>query len=182
MRHASSSLPPPPAGHSVLFESEVIIEYLAELFRPPVYRAIQPTDPVARARSRFVSRVVDLYIGPHTPVLYARQPEAVVAAAVQAMHRYLDLLENLHPSPLFTAEPRPVAGDLALGLFLVHAELLGKRLGLTPFEGRPHLRAFYDRLLKDADFARISKETDEGFAAARAALKATASKPAANKL
>ena len=103
-------------------------------------------------------------------------------AAVQAMHRYLDLLENLHPSPLFTAEPRPVAGDLALGLFLVHAELLGKRLGLTPFEGRPHLRAFYDRLLKDADFARISKETDEGFAAARAALKATASKPAANKL
>jgi len=155
-----------------IFESEVILEWAADMFRPPVFRAILPADPVARARSRFVSRIVDLYIGPHTPVLYNRFPEAHVREAVQNIHKYLDLLEGLGPDPLFTPERRPVAGDLAVGAFLLHAELLGQRIGLTPFEGRPKLRAFYDRLLKDPDFAKVKQENIDAFAQARAAAKA----------
>jgi glutathione S-transferase len=160
-------------GHTrVLLESEVIIEYLADTFRPPVFRAIQPADPRARARSRLVSRLVDLYIGPHTMALYTRLPDAAQRNAVQEMHRYLDMLEALGPDPLFTKEPRPVAGDLALGLFLAHAELLGRRIQLMQWEARPRLRAFYDRLLKDPDFARIVQQNVDAFAAVRAAAKA----------
>ena len=156
----------------MLIESEVIIEYFGDLFRPPMYRSIQPLDAVARARSRTVSRVVDLYIGPHTPVLYTRLSEAATREAVDQLHKQLDLLEGFGPAPLFTSAARPVAGDLAVGLFLVHAELLGGRIGLTPFAGRPKLRAFYDRLLADADFAKVRQQNIDAFAAARAAAKA----------
>jgi len=165
-----------------LIESEIIIESLADLCKPPVFKHILPSTPLARARSRLVSRVVDLYLGPHTAVLYNfRMAPADQAVALKSIHKVFDQLEALKPDPYFSTESRLAPGDLAVGLAVVHAEHMGKqRLGLAVLEGRPALRAWYDRLLRDPDFAKVRQENmdalDKLFAAAYAKFNAAKTK------
>ena len=85
-------------------ESEVIVEYLEEVFPQP---AMLPVDPRQRAESRWLSRFHDLYLGPQLSTLYfalsdgrAQQPD--FAVEVDRLYQLLDILESrISPSPFF---------------------------------------------------------------------------------
>ena len=69
-------------GGRHVIESEVICEYLEELHPEP---SILPGDAVARAHVRTVSRVMDLYVGPETSVMFRQlNPATRDADAVEA--------------------------------------------------------------------------------------------------
>ena len=69
-------------GGRHVIESEVICEYLEELHPEP---SILPGDALARAHARTVSRVLDLYVGPETSVMFRQlNPATRDAAAVEA--------------------------------------------------------------------------------------------------
>jgi len=69
-------------GSRHVIESEVICEYLEELHPEP---SILPGDALARAHARTVSRVVDLYVGPESSVMFRQMnPATRDAAAVEA--------------------------------------------------------------------------------------------------
>jgi glutathione S-transferase len=69
-------------GGRHVIESEVICEYLEELHPEP---SILPGDARARAHARTVSRVLDLYVGPETSVMFRQlNPATRDAAAVEA--------------------------------------------------------------------------------------------------
>jgi len=68
-------------GSRHVIESEVICEYLEELHPEP---SILPGDALARAHARTVSRVVDLYVGPESSVMFRQMnPATRDAAAVE---------------------------------------------------------------------------------------------------
>ncbi|KAI8466136.1 MAG: hypothetical protein J3K34DRAFT_524807 [Monoraphidium minutum] len=69
------------AGAAVLYESEVILEWLEDAFPHP---PLLPADPLARAQARLVSRFHDLYLEPALRRLYplvGPSPDAGAAAA-----------------------------------------------------------------------------------------------------
>jgi glutathione S-transferase len=69
-------------GARHVIESEVICEYLEELHPEP---SILPGDALARAHARTVSRVVDLYVGPETSIMFRQlNPATRDATAVES--------------------------------------------------------------------------------------------------
>lgn len=62
-------------------ESEVIVEYLEDRYPEP---ALLPRTPKARARSRWLSRFHDLYLGPQLAAVKKRASVASVLEAAEA--------------------------------------------------------------------------------------------------
>ena len=71
-------------GHCIP-ESETICEYLEEVGGG---KAGLPADPMERATSRTISRVVDLYIAPHTSTFFTQMNPAKRDAQVVSKHAY----------------------------------------------------------------------------------------------
>ncbi len=102
-------------------ESETICEYLEEAGggKPGL-----PEDPLERATSRVVSRIVDLYIAPHTSTFFQQMNPAtrdadVVAAASEALNKGLGYLEHfMGPGP-FCVGAEPTLGDCAAAPYLM---------------------------------------------------------------
>lgn len=164
-----------------LFESEAINEYLAEICRPPVFVPLMPESPEERALARAFTRLVDLYLAPHMPLLWTRMDEAAAAKALEGINNTLNTLEGLIQGPLVTSARRPVLADAAIGSMLIHIEIFGGRVNLKPLESRPKMRLLYETLLKDVAFAKVRQETMDDVARMRKALKA-ASANSSNKL
>ncbi len=102
-------------------ESETICEYLEEAGggKPGL-----PEDPLERATSRVVSRIVDLYVAPHTSTFFQQMNPAtrdadVVAAAGEALNKGLGYLEHfMGPGP-FCVGAEPTLGDCAAAPYLM---------------------------------------------------------------
>lgn len=107
-------------GHCIP-ESETICEYLEEAAGG---NAGLPEDPLERATSRTISRIVDLYIAPHTSTFFsqmnpAKRDAAVVAAATEALNKGLGYLEHfMGPGP-FCVGAEPTLGDCAAAPYLM---------------------------------------------------------------
>ena len=83
------TLPAIQIGDWVLSESEAINEFLEEQFAQP---PMLPTEPMARARVRFVSRLHDLYLEPAVRALFEQVRPQVRDAQVVASLRSKVLL------------------------------------------------------------------------------------------
>lgn len=98
-----------------VFESEVICEYLEEKSPQP---PLLPADPAGRARSRTVSRAVDLYVLPGLLGLLGQlnpttRDSAVVEEKLAELRRGLDGLEKLLKGP-YALGPELTLADCAL--------------------------------------------------------------------
>ncbi|MEN9374180.1 MAG: hypothetical protein RIR79_1732 [Pseudomonadota bacterium] len=109
-------------------ESEVIVEYLEERYPQP---ALLPSTPQDRARSRWLSRFHDLYLGPQLSTLYfalydgrAGKPE--FAVEVDKLHELVALLESqINPAPYLLGEQFTLA-DASFVLSYWYIGLLSK--------------------------------------------------------
>lgn len=103
-----------------LTESEVICEYLEQVFPEP---SLLPADPVAQAQSRMVSRLTDFYIAPHnTPLTRMRDPaardQAVVDKQAAEFARGFAVVEHYMGQGPFAVGGEPTLGDCALAPFV----------------------------------------------------------------
>ena len=144
----------PTLGHGGrhVIESEVICEYLEDLYPSP---SVLPGDALARARARTVSRVVDLYVGPESSLLFRQMnPATRDTAAVDAGKAKLaDAVRNLD---LLMAGGPWAAGEFSLAdcTLLPRVLLMQKTvvpvLGVPdPAQAGPNLRAWWERVNAD---------------------------------
>ena len=118
-----------------LAESEVICEYVEEVGggKPGL-----PSDPFDRATSRLVSRIVDLYLAPHTSAFFrqmnpaARDQGAVDAAAAELAKGFHYLEHYMGPGP-FCVGAEPTLGDCSAAPYV----MLIKKIVFANFDSVP---------------------------------------------
>jgi glutathione S-transferase len=153
----------------VIFESEVINEYLEDRFPNPPLR---PADPLARARVRMISRFADLYVSPPLNVLFtqmnAATPDASrVAESLAEMTTRLDQLEGLVVAGPYAAGPELTFADATLAtLFFFVTRLVPAMGGADPLQGRPKLARVVEANAKHPVVSVVLAEMDEALAAA----------------
>jgi len=104
-----------------LAESEVICEYVEEVAggKPAL-----PADAFERATSRLVSRIVDLYLAPHTSTFFgqmnpaARDQDVVDAAAAELAKGFHFLEHYMGPGP-FCVAAEPTLGDCSAAPYVM---------------------------------------------------------------
>ena len=116
----------------VIPESETICEYLEDLQPDPT---AMPADPLGRATSRTVSRIVDLYIAPQTSTMVRQvNPEkrdaAVVADVKTNLENAFGYLEHFMGSGPFAVADQPTLGDCAAAPYF----MLMKKLVFANFD------------------------------------------------
>ena len=127
-----------------LAESEVICEYLEEVGggKPGL-----PEDPFERATSRLVSRIVDLYLAPHTSAFFrqmnpaARDQDAIDAAAAELAKGFEYLEYYMGPGP-FCVGAEPTLGDCSAAPYV----MLIKKIVFANFDSVPDPTASDGRL------------------------------------
>lgn len=130
----------------LIAESEVILEYVEEVFPQP---SLLPGPPLQRAQARFLARLHDLHLEPRVRALFplvrdaSRTPQRV-ADALSALQAPLDRLAlRARPAPWLAGQTLSVADCghvVAVRLGLRLADALGGSLHL-PDELRPWLDA-----------------------------------------
>ena len=130
-------------GHCIA-ESEVICEYLEDLGEgsPGL-----PAAPLERATSRLVSRIVDLYIAPHTSTFFrqvnpANRDEAIVAETAGALQKGFGYLEHFMGAGPFCVAGEPTLGDCSAAPYL----MLLKKVVFANFDEVPDPTAIDGRL------------------------------------
>lgn len=129
---------------TLLFESEVINEFLEDLVPQP---PLLPADPLDRARARLISRFHDLYLEPALRVLYPAAGAAVapdlLAARLPEVARRFDQLERLLGEP-WAAGATFTLADCALAPTMLFASLLMRASDRPlPTAERPRLAAWW---------------------------------------
>lgn len=150
-------------------ESEVIVEYLEDRYPQP---ALLPSTPEGRARSRWISRFHDLYLGPQLSTLYfglsdgrANDP-AFAAAEVNKLHEWMALLEShVHPAPYFLGEQFTLA-DASLVLSFWYVGLLSKAYQKPVLDASiPKLAQWFATVQQRASVAHVLEKAQAALAA-----------------
>lgn len=142
----------------VLYESAVLVEYLADAYAADGPSFLPPT-PSARARARLVVAVLNEYVGPHHGAMYKALDgldAAGRAAAVGRLCRGLDAVEAaMDPAgPLAAGDCLSVADAALVGNWPFYTFMLPTFFGTSPTAGRPRLAAWADHLLATSPAAR----------------------------
>jgi glutathione S-transferase len=141
----TGKIPALDTGTRVLPESEVICEYLEDVFPTP---ALRPESAEDRAQARLLSRFVDIYLYPRMAPLYGQldpgsRDEAFVAEGMAALDEGLAIAERLLTDGGYQGGPFAVGKSLSLadcalvtGFFFTNAVLpmLGRSPALAGFE------------------------------------------------
>ena len=144
-------------------ESEVIVEYLEERYPHP---ALLPGTPHERARSRWLSRFHDLYLGPQLSTLYfalsdgrAGKPE--FQPEVDRLHELVALLESqINPAPYFLGSQFTLA-DASYVLSYWYIGLLSKAHGKpVPDADMPRLVNWFAAVKQRASAASVLKAAE----------------------
>jgi glutathione S-transferase len=162
----TGKIPALDTGKRVIPESEVICEYIEDVFPGTPLR---PADPEARATVRLLSRFVDLYLYPRMSPLYsqldpATRDEALVSAGLKSLDEAFLICEQLMKAGGYRGGPHAVGGTLTLadcalvpGLFFVNALL--PRLGRVPaFAEFETLASYYEAATREPVARRITGE------------------------
>jgi glutathione S-transferase len=127
-------------------ESEVIVEYLEDRYPQ---RPLLPATPEGRARSRWLSRFHDLYLGPQLSTLYfalsdGRAGRPDFACEVDRLHELVALLERqLDPAPYFLGA-RFTLADASFALSWRYVGMLSAAHGKAVTEtATPRLAAWF---------------------------------------
>jgi glutathione S-transferase len=144
-------------------ESEVIVEYLEDRYPQPT---LLPGTPQQRARSRWLSRFHDLYLGPQLSTLYfalsdgrAGKPE--FAAEVDRLHELVALLESqIDPAPYFLGSQFTLA-DASFVLSYWYIGMLSTAHGRPVAESAmPRLANWFGAVKKRASVASVLKAAE----------------------
>lgn len=105
---------------NIVVESEVICEYLEEVFPE---QAVLPTDPLLRSHSRMISRMVDLYVAPINTGLFkmrdpAHRDQAVIDEAALKAANSFAAIERFVVGPYLAGDSLTIA-DCALVPFIL---------------------------------------------------------------
>ena len=151
----------------VIVESEVINEYLEDRFPTP---SLRPSDPLARARMRTLSRFADLYLAPPLGALFGQMNPAtrdtkLVGEKLAELETRLDQLEALIVAGPYAAGPELSLADCALcPVFFFLTRLLPAVGGKNPLDGRPRLALVGATVAKHPAVARVLAEQGEAMA------------------
>jgi len=149
---------------TVIGESEVIDEYLEEKFPAP---ALLPADAESRARSRGVSRFVDLYLerlfyGLFPQVFAEEKDQQLIATTLGEIGARLDYLETLLDAQPFAVGRQFTLADCSLAPLMFYAQLTLQFLGAAPFtDGRPKLAAWWAAVQERPSVQRVHGEMME---------------------
>lgn len=143
-----------------IFESAVILEYLAETYAPQLLR----TDPLERARQRmWVEISNDLLTGQYRIAVASTPVERAVAFA--AVRETLQRFEQVIIGPLFAGDELSIL-DFAAGPALVRFERLDRILRLDSYAGLPRVAAWSHHLAERPAFrATLVPDFDARFRA-----------------
>ena len=169
----TGKIPALDTGKRVIPESEVICEYIEDVFPDTPLR---PTDPDGRAQVRLLSRFVDLYLYPRMSPLYgqidpATRNEEAVRAGLATLDEAFDICTQLLMAGGYRSGPFAVGSTLTLadcslvtGLFFVNALL--PRLGRpVAFDGHDLLTGYWQAASAQPAASRVVREMDTALAA-----------------
>jgi len=154
---------------SHLAESTVICEYLDETLPG---RRLLPDDPMDRAQSRLLARLLDTYVVTHFGALFrnanpARRNDAEVEAAIAALRANLAHVEHfMGPGPWTLGDEPGFADAILAPTFFVAFALLpmfGGRHDLL--EGLPKLARWWQAVEADPVSGALKREYDVAFKA-----------------
>ena len=139
-------------GDRYVIESEVICEYLDELYPE---NSILPGDALARAHARLVSRVVDLYVGPESSALFshlnpATRNAAVVEATKVKLAGSLRILDGLMAQGPWAAGAFSLADCTLIPRVVALQRTIVPVLGVPdPASSGPNLAAWWRQVMAD---------------------------------
>ncbi len=150
---------------TILPESEVICEYLEDMFPAPTLR---PASPLDRAHARLIARMSDIYIMPAIrPLifkLFGREiSEQAVAEAIPNLRVALKDLEAMIGEGGYAAAKQLTHADGALAASLLFVTTILPRFDTPrPLDGYPKVSAYWAAIGKDPHIAKILGEMREG--------------------
>jgi len=169
----TGKIPALDTGTRVIPESEVICEYIEDVFPSPPLR---PADPEGRAQVRLLSRFVDLYLYPRMAPLYgqlnpATRDAAAVSQGLLSLDEGLGIGERLlkdgqYQSGGFAVGNTLTLADCALvtGFFFINAIM--PMLGRSPaFKGFDLLATYWNAASRQPVAQRITGEMGVALAA-----------------
>lgn len=150
---------------TILPESEVICEYLEDMYPTP---SLRPAAALDRARARMIARMSDLYIMPSIrPMifkLFGRDVSAqAIAEAIPALNIALKDLEALIGEGGYAAGKQLTHADGALAGSLFFVSAILPRFDVPqPFAAYPKVSAYWAAIGKDPHIAKLLGEIQEG--------------------
>lgn len=154
-------------GDVVVGESEVIAEYLEDRYPTP---SLLPADAVARARSRWLSRFHDLYLGPQLSTLFfalsdGRAGTAAFAPEIDKLFDQVAVLERaIDPAPYLLGSTFTLA-DAAYPVSYFYIGMLTQahQRPLTP-EQMPKLAKWFASISQRPSVAQVLAECQAALA------------------
>jgi len=135
-------------GETVLFESQVIAEYLDESHAPRMH----PESPLERAKHRAVIELVSAALGPAWRLTTAESEEEFKAVAV-TLRKLLARLEDAHAGNMFFGGHTLCLVDAAAAPLLQRVGWADEVSGHGLVAGFPRLAAWRDALVRDPTLA-----------------------------
>jgi glutathione S-transferase len=154
-------------------ESEVICEYLEDVFPTPTLR---PTDPWARAQVRLISRLCDFYLVMAMVPLFTasgmprkKWDSAKIDSALGEVKKSLEYIEHYIGTEGYAVGNALTQADGALAPQLVLAFEWAPKLfnRPSPQSDLPKLSAYWRAIRNDPIAARVIRETYDAIAAAQ---------------
>ena len=138
-----------------LGESTIICDYLEDKFPQ---KSGLPKEPLDRARSRLIARVMDLYIAPQVTPLFrqmnpAKRDQAVVETATKEIAKTFGYAEHAMGSGPFCVGNTPTLGDCALstGTMMMKTMLAIGNFGISDPTDSGRLATWWKAMEKHPD-------------------------------
>ncbi len=152
----------------LIAESEVINEYLEDKFPGT---ALMPSDAEGKAAVRAITRYHDLYIDPPARACFAKLfgqdlSDEFIAEKMTELNNNLDQLEaSISDGPWLTGANFTLADAAVAPTLFLHDHLLPNFGSKKPFEGRPKLSAWWQRIQERESTKKVLAEQGEALAA-----------------
>ena len=148
-------------------ESSIICEYLDDVYPQ---KSGLPADPIGRARSRLVARIVDLYLVQHVGPLFRqmnpeKRDQAAVDAAGKEIAKAYGYIEHAMDSGPFCVGKTPTLGDCALGTItsMMHQVLAAGNFGIADPVGSGRLATWWKAVQGHAVCAAVINDHHPAF-------------------
>jgi glutathione S-transferase len=144
----------------LIAESELINEYLEEKYPE---KPLLPKDAEGKAKARSFTRFHDLYLEPPLralfPKLFGQQlDDKFIADKVAEVNSRLDQLEGMVGSPWAAGNTFSLADAALAPTTFFMANFLPQFGSKGPFEGRPKLKAWWDRVQEQPSVKKVLGE------------------------
>jgi glutathione S-transferase len=148
-------------------ESAVILEYLEDSHPQP---PLLPASAEDRARTRLVSRITEVYLGPPGSALFgqfdpSKRDKAVVEAQFEKLDEALGFLERCMGDGAYAVGDKLTLADCTLAPNLFYLMVFSRTFDRPNLLAKhPKLARYLERVRKDPHVAKIWDELDKAFA------------------